>query len=140
MSGDTPTSKSQETPNALPVAVVCVLHGIYLTLCGYYGAAVIGQWEPSAMHSLYSGAGAGVLLAFCGLLSVSSSYRLYMIGVHIALLMQLVLFAVFAIQAYRSYNDPGKHERFPLFIAMAVGTILALGAMVAFKPSKKKVN
>ena len=130
--------KESDKPNAWPVANICFGHGLYLASCGYYGAAVIGKWEPSAMHSLYAGAGAGVILGLCGSLSVSSSHRLYMIGVHVALLLDVILFGVFTFQAYKSYTNIAKIERFPLFVAMSIGTLLSLVAMIAFKPPSKK--
>ena len=41
-------------------------------------------------------------------------------------------------QAYKSYGVPEKQDRFPLFVAMGVGSVVALGMMKAFKPKKKK--
>ena len=115
------------------------------------------------MHSAYAGAGGGGVLVVCSLLSVSGSYRLYMIGVHVALLLQLLFIFVFALQvppadqqgtipstlacmslphvcaqAYKSYGVPEKQDRFPLFVAMGVGSVVALGLMKVFKPKKKK--
>ena len=66
------------------------------------------------MHSAYAGAGGGAALVVCGLLSVSGSYKLYMIGVHVALLLQALFIIVFALQGYRSYGVPEKADRFPL--------------------------
>ena len=115
------------------------------------------------MHSAYAGAGGGGVLVVCSLLSVSGSYRLYMIGVHVALLLQLLFIFVFALQvppadqqgtipstlaytsmphvfaqAYKSYGVPEKQDRFPLFVAMGVGSVVALGLMKVFKPKKKR--
>ena len=115
------------------------------------------------MHSAYAGAGGGGILVVCSLLSVSGSYRLYMIGVHVALLLQLLFIFVFALQvppadqhgtipstlvcmslphvfaqAYKSYGVPEKQDRFPLFVAMGVGSVVALGLMKVFKPKKKR--
>ena len=72
-------------------------HGLYLAACGCFGAAQ-HDWAPKAMHSVYAGAGGGGALALCGLVSVSGSYKLYMIGVHVALLLQLLFIFVFAMQ------------------------------------------
>ena len=41
-------------------------------------------------------------------------------------------------QAYKSYGVPEKRDRFPLFLAMGVGSVVALGMMKVFKPKKKK--
>ena len=41
-------------------------------------------------------------------------------------------------QAYKSYGVPEKQDRFPLFVAMGVGSVVALGMMKVFKPKKKK--
>ena len=71
-------------------------------------------------------------------MTVSGKYKLYMIGTHLALLLQAVFVLVFAMQSYRSFGIPEKSDRFPLFVAMLLGSILGLAAMVLFKPSKKK--
>ena len=124
-----------EVPNAGPVAGVLVAHGAFLAACGCYGAASTG-WTPSAMHSAYAGIGSGGALGVCALLSVSGSRPLYMVGVHVALLFQVALTGVFGWQAWKSYGVPAKADRFPLFVLMCAGSVLALGAMRAFKPKK----
>ena len=110
---------------------------MFLSGCGYFGAAQ-HEFAPKAMHSLYAGTGAGAALAVCGLLAISGSYKLYMIGVHLALLLEALFLVVFGVQAFRSYGVPEKQDRFPLFVAMGVGSVVALGLMVAFKPKKAK--
>ena len=130
-------AEKKEAPNAWPSASVLLLHGLFLAGCGYYGAAV-NDFAPKAMHSAYAGFGGGGALALCALMSVSGSYKLYMIGVHIALLLQLLFIIVFAVQAFRSFGVPEKADRFPLFVAMGAGSVVALGLMVALKPKKKK--
>lgn len=125
----------EERPNAAPVASVLAVHGGYLAACGAYGAKISG-W--TAMHSLYAGAGGGLALALCGLLSVGGTKKKYMIGVHIGLLLQLLFTGVFTLQAYKSYGVPEKADRFPLFVAMAGGSVIALGLMRALKPKPKK--
>ena len=40
-------------------------------------------------------------------------------------------------QAYKSYGVPEKQDRFPLFVAMGLGSVVALGMMRVFKPKKK---
>lgn len=129
--------EKKEAPNALAVALVLLAHGAFLAGCGYHGAAQY-DFAPKAMHSLYSGAGGGAVLALCGLMSMSGSYKLYMIGVHIALLLQLLFIIVFAVQAFRSYGVPEKEDRFMLFVEMGLGSVAALGLMVFFKPKKAK--
>ena len=66
------------------------------------------------MHSAYAGAGGGLALAVSGSISIGGTRKLYMIGVHIGLLLQLVFTGVFALQSYRSYGVPEKQDRFPL--------------------------
>ena len=61
-----------------------------------------------------------------------------MIGVHAGLLLQVVFTGVFAMQTYKSYGVPEKQDRFPLFVVMSVGSVVALGLMRALKPKKKK--
>ena len=129
--------KSEEAPNALPVGAVCVAHGLFLAACGYHGAAS-HAFSPQAMHSLYSGAGGGAVLVVCGLMSVSGSRKMYMIGVHLALLLQLAFTCVFTLQGYKSYGVPEKADRFQLFCLMGLGSVAALVAMRAFKPKKAK--
>lgn len=90
------------------------------------------------MHSLYAGAGGGAALGVCGLLTVGGRRKLYMIGVHVGLLLQLAFSAVFGLQAWRSYGVPAKADRFPLFVVMCGGSVLALGLMRAFKPKAKE--
>lgn len=84
-------------------------HGLYLAACGCYGAAQ-HDWAPKAMHSAYAGAGGGAALVVCGLLSVSGSYKLYMIGVHLALLLQLLFVFVFALQVPPAYEVHDSHQ------------------------------
>ena len=125
-----------DKPNAYPVAGVLAGHGVFLAACGVFGAASNG-WAPKAMHSAYAGIGSCIVLAGCGVLSIGTRKQ-YMIGVHIGLLVQLLLTGVFSLQAYKSYGDPAKADRFPLFVVMALGTVGALGLMRALKPKPKK--
>jgi hypothetical protein len=134
---ETSCMSTEELPNAAPVAGVLAAHGGFLAVCGAYGAKMSG-W--TAMHSLYSGAGGGLALALCGLLSVGGTKKKYMIGVHIGLLLQLLFTGVFALQSYRSYGVPAKADRFPLFVTMAGGSVIALGLMRALKPKKNKTK
>ena len=62
------------------------------------------------MHSAYAGAGGGAALVVCGLLSVSGSYKLYMIGVHLALLLQLLFVFVFALQVPPAEEVHDSHQ------------------------------
>ena len=73
-------------------------------------------------------------------MSMYGSYKLYMIGVHIALLLQLLFIIVFAVQAFRSYGVPEKvaDGRFALFCLMGAGSVGALGLTRLLKPKKKK--
>eukprot|EP00320_Phaeocystis_rex_P021989 CAMPEP_0119058234 /NCGR_PEP_ID=MMETSP1178-20130426/2597_1 /TAXON_ID=33656 /ORGANISM="unid sp, Strain CCMP2000" /LENGTH=134 /DNA_ID=CAMNT_0007039143 /DNA_START=38 /DNA_END=442 /DNA_ORIENTATION=- len=132
-----PAAEKKEAPNAAPAAGVLLLHGLYLAAFGSFGAAQ-HDWAPKAMHSAYAGAGGGGALVLCSLLSISGSYKLYMIGVHLALLLQLLFTFVFVLQAYKSYGVPEKQDRFPLFVAMGLGSVVALGMMRIVKPKKKK--
>ena len=137
-----------DVPNAAPVACVLAGHGLFLLGCGWYGANISG-W--TAMHSLYAGAGGGAALGVCSLLTVGGTRKLYMIGVHVGLLgklymigvhvgllLQLAFSAVFGLQAWRSYGVPAKADRFPLFVVMCGGSVLALGLMRACKPKAKE--
>ena len=42
------------------------------------------------------------------------------------------------VQAYKSYRVPEKEDRFSLFVAMGVGSVVALGMMRTVKPKKKQ--
>lgn len=126
---------TDELPNAAPVAGVLAAHGAFLGGCGLYGA-YMSKW--TAMHSLYAGAGGGLALAACGLLSIGGTKKRYMIGVHIGLLLQLLFTGVFGLQAYKSYGVPEKADRFPLFVVMGAGSVVALVLMRLLKPPKKK--
>lgn len=64
------------------------------------------------MHSAYAGAGGGAALVVCGLLSVLGSYKLYMIGVHLALLLQLLFVLVFALQVSPADDVHGSHQAY----------------------------
>jgi hypothetical protein len=132
-----PVPAGKEKPSAGAVTAVLLLHGAFLAACGCYGAAS-ADWAPAAMHSAYAGGGTGAALVLCAIMAASQSYKLYMIGVHLALLLQLLLVGVFSWQAYRSYGVPAKADRFPLFVVMGVGSVVALAAMRAFKPKKAK--
>eukprot|EP00411_Alexandrium_monilatum_P112212 CAMPEP_0175682604 /NCGR_PEP_ID=MMETSP0097-20121207/25900_1 /TAXON_ID=311494 /ORGANISM="Alexandrium monilatum, Strain CCMP3105" /LENGTH=171 /DNA_ID=CAMNT_0016989493 /DNA_START=51 /DNA_END=562 /DNA_ORIENTATION=+ len=119
----------KELPQAGPCAVVLVAQGLFLAACGCYGAHAHG-WTKQVMHSAYAGLGGMVALATCAAMSVSGSRKLYMIGVHLALVLQAVFVFVFSLQCYKSYGVPAKQDRFPLFVAMDLGSILGLALMV----------
>ena len=53
---------------------------------------------------------------------------------------QVIFTGVFGMQAYRSYGVPEKQDRFPLFVLMGTGSVLALGMMRLLKPKKPKQN
>jgi len=126
-----------DMPNALQTAGVLAVHGAFLAACGCYGAAS-ANFAPKAMHSAYAGIGACAALLTCSGLSLAGTKKLYMIGVHIGLLLQLLFTGVFAVQAVRSYGVPEKADRFPLFVLMGGGSVAALVAMRFFKPQKEK--
>ena len=127
----------EELPNAAPVAGVLFGHGLFLAGCGLYGAAQNG-FTPKVMHSAYAGIGSCAALSVSAALSVGGTKKLYMIGVHIGLLLQVVFTGVFAMQTYKSWGVEEKADRLPLFIVMTAGSIAALGLMKALKPKKKK--
>ena len=127
---------NDDRPNATPTACVLAGHGILLAACGVYGAWS-HDFAPKAMHSAYAGIGGCVALSVCSLLSIGGTKKLYMIGVHLGLLLQLVFIGVFGLQAYRSYGVPEKADRFPLFVVMGLGSVAALGLMRVLKPKKK---
>ena len=135
-----PDKKTDDVPNALPVAGVLVMHGAFLAACGAYGAA-LNDWAPKAMHSLYAGLGGGSALAACAAMSVIGNRKLYMIGVHVGLLLQLLFTRVISVQAYKAYAVLEKvaDGRFALFCVMGVGSMSALVLMRVFKPKKKKI-
>ena len=88
------TLARKEAPNAVPCAVVLFLHGTLLLCCGCYGAHSHG-WAKAVMHSAYAGIGSCIALWICAAMTVSGLYKLYMIGVHIALLLQGIFILVF---------------------------------------------
>merc|ERR1712083_204149 len=55
-------------------------------------------------------------LGICAALTLSGSKMLYKIGVHVALLLQVVFCFVFTLQAKKAYGDPNKSDRLVLFI------------------------
>mmetsp|Transcript_23260 Transcript_23260/g.65071 ORF Transcript_23260/g.65071 Transcript_23260/m.65071 type:complete len:137 (+) Transcript_23260:69-479(+) len=128
---------SAGTPSAAPCAAVLAAHGVFLAACGCYGAHSHG-WAKPAMHSAYAGLGGMAALGVCALLTASGVKKLYMIGVHLALLLQAVFCFVFCLQAYKSHADPAKADRFALFVLMGAGSVAGLGLMVVLKPKKKK--
>ena len=129
---------STDVPKDAPkLAVIMAGHGAFLATCGVYGAYAAG-WAAKAMHSAYAGLGSGAALALCAGLTSAGTRKLYMIGVHVALLLQLTFTGVFAVQAFRSAGVPEKADRFPLFVLMGVGSAAALALMMKFKPKKEK--
>merc|ERR1712007_180937 len=107
--------------------------------CDCYGAASHG-WEKKVMHSAYAGIGSMGALCLCAGMSVSGSKKLYMIGVHLAMVLQVVFIGVFSMQTVKSYKVPEKADRFPLFVAMDLGSVFGLAGMLLLKPKKKKKN
>mmetsp|Transcript_100134 Transcript_100134/g.254695 ORF Transcript_100134/g.254695 Transcript_100134/m.254695 type:complete len:138 (-) Transcript_100134:209-622(-) len=130
-------AEKKEAPNAAPCGVVLVLEGLFLGACGCYGSWM-QNFRPGTMHSAYSGLGAMVLLVICAGLTVSGHYKMYMMGVHLALLLQALFVLVFSMQSFRSYGVPAKADRFPLFVVMDIGSVVGLSLMIALKPKKKK--
>mmetsp|Transcript_55107 Transcript_55107/g.118259 ORF Transcript_55107/g.118259 Transcript_55107/m.118259 type:complete len:135 (-) Transcript_55107:43-447(-) len=129
----------EEVPNAAPCAAVLVAQGIFLAGCGCYGAHSHG-WTGKVMHSAYAGLGGMASLSICAAMSVSGSRKLYMIGVHVALMLQALFVGVFSLQSYKSYGVPEKADRLPLFVVMGLGSMAGLGGMILLKPKKKKSN
>lgn len=128
---------AEDRPNVTATALVCVANGVLLTVCGVYGAA-LHEFAPKAMHSAYAGGAGGAALIVCAAMAAAPSKKLYMVGVHVALLLQLIFIVAFTVQAYKSHGVPERQDRFPLFVFMGVGTLVALGAMLKLKPKKKK--
>mmetsp|Transcript_46276 Transcript_46276/g.91726 ORF Transcript_46276/g.91726 Transcript_46276/m.91726 type:complete len:253 (-) Transcript_46276:101-859(-) len=128
---------NDEVPNAGPCTAVLLVHGLFLAICGCVGAASHG-WTKKVMHSAYAGLGGMFALMVCAGLVASGSRKPFFIGVHIGLVLQLVFVIVFSLQTYKSWGNPEKADRVPLFIVMGVGSAIGLGLMVAFKPKKKK--
>mmetsp|Transcript_26993 Transcript_26993/g.40854 ORF Transcript_26993/g.40854 Transcript_26993/m.40854 type:complete len:140 (-) Transcript_26993:185-604(-) len=137
MSGKTNKTEKKEAPSAGPSATVLFVQGLFLAGCGIYGSAS-RDWDPKVMHSAYAGVGCAITLIACALATISGSYKLYMIGVHLALLLQTLFVLVFGMQTYKSSTDPVKTDRLPLFVVMLIGSIVGLASMVALKPKKKK--
>lgn len=129
--------ESSEAPNATPCGLVLFVHGIFLAACGIYGAWA-NNFEVRALHSAYAGIGGLVVLHVSAALTVSGSRTMYMIGVHVALLLQVLFVGVFSMQTYKSFGVPEKADRLPLFIVMGVGSAFFFGLMLALKPKKKK--
>lgn len=80
---------SSDMPNATPVACVLSAHGAFLAACGIYGS-YLHNWKPNAMHSAYAGIGGCVALLVSAGLSAGGTKKLYMIGVHAGLALQLI--------------------------------------------------
>eukprot|EP00547_Thalassionema_nitzschioides_P010844 CAMPEP_0194258884 /NCGR_PEP_ID=MMETSP0158-20130606/42306_1 /TAXON_ID=33649 /ORGANISM="Thalassionema nitzschioides, Strain L26-B" /LENGTH=116 /DNA_ID=CAMNT_0038998451 /DNA_START=24 /DNA_END=370 /DNA_ORIENTATION=- len=114
MSGNKNKTEKKEAPSAGPSATVLFLQGIFLAGCGIYGSAS-RNWDPQVMHSAYAGCGCAATLIACGAATISGSYKLYMIGVHLALMLQALFVFVFGMQTYKTSIDPEKADRLPLF-------------------------
>ena len=117
---------------------VLLIQGIFLAACGVYGAHA-GGWEHKVLHSAYAGVGCGLFLFVCAGVTRSSQHT---IGIHLALLGQVIFVGVFARQIFKSYGVPEKADRLPLFVLMAVGSAIALAAiiMINFKPRTGKIE
>ena len=81
-------SPPTDRPNATPTALVLLCHAVFLAGCGVYGAASTG-FAPKAMHSAWAGLGSGGSLVVCSVMAILPSRKMYMIGVHVALLLQV---------------------------------------------------
>lgn len=106
-------------PEVLPSAAVMAAHGLMLAGCGMAGAGPIGT-------------ATGLTMLTCAGLTCAGSMPAYMVGVHVALLVQLVSASGFAVQAARSSLVP------PVWSAMSVSSAAAFGAMYKLKPKKEK--
>ena len=96
---------AEDRPNVTATALVCVANGVLLTVCGVYGAA-LHEFAPKAMHSAYAGGAGGAALIVCAAMAAAPSKKLYMVGVHVALLLQLIFIVAFTVQAYKSHGVP----------------------------------
>jgi hypothetical protein len=137
MAGESKEVQKKEAPSAIGCAIVLVAHAIFLSACGCWGASSKG-WAKEVMHSAYAGVGSGASLVLCAILTISGNFKLYMIGVHLALLLQGLFVLVFGIQSFRSFGVPSKEDRFPLFVVMCIGSLMMLVQMILLKPKKKK--
>ena len=101
-----------------------------LLLIGFGEAVSLGIMSALSFAAAYASRGAPK--------KGDAGYKLYMIGVHIGLILQLTFTGVFAVQSYRSYGVPEKADRHYLFVLMAAGSAAALYGMMKFKPKKEK--
>ena len=127
---------SEVPKDAWKLSAIMAGQGAYLCALGVYGAYASG-WAAKAMHGAYAGAGSFAALGLCAAITPISR-KLYMIGVHIGLILQLTFTGVFAVQSYRSFGVPEKAARHYLFVLMAAGSAAALYGMMKFKPKKEK--
>eukprot|EP00631_Chrysoreinhardia_giraudii_P006442 CAMPEP_0197413530 /NCGR_PEP_ID=MMETSP1170-20131217/381_1 /TAXON_ID=54406 /ORGANISM="Sarcinochrysis sp, Strain CCMP770" /LENGTH=131 /DNA_ID=CAMNT_0042940119 /DNA_START=13 /DNA_END=408 /DNA_ORIENTATION=- len=118
-----------------------VAYGLFLALTGWYGSAAT---KYATMHSLYSGAGGGAIVAVCGVFSWGPppakgdpNYKRWMVFVHLGLVLVGVFGVVFGIQFLRASSNPAKTLQTKLFAAMAAASGVALVGLVRAKPKKK---
>jgi hypothetical protein len=84
------------------------------------------------------GMGAAIVLAASAAASASGNFGAYMAGVHVALLLQAGSVGAFSFNAARLALQSGASQRLAVNMAMSSGSVAALGAMMRFKPKKKK--
>ena len=115
-----------------PLASAVALHGLCLVGCGFYAQSSLGKTL-------------GAALVASAPLVVSQNFPAYMVGVHVALLLQVGSAGAFGVQAARAglaqlqgakmCSVAGKLLPYAVMSASSVGTF---GAMSKLKPKKKK--
>eukprot|EP00039_Didymoeca_costata_P001233 m.50942 g.50942 ORF g.50942 m.50942 type:complete len:137 (-) comp10694_c0_seq1:2557-2967(-) len=101
---------------------VLLVYGQFLLVTGLAGWAMAG-WTGKAKHGAMMGLGGDI--AMCGLAFMASSDkdkpRARMVEFQ-AMILPIVLGAVFVWQAKKQLGDPTKQDRLYLFILMALGS------------------
>lgn len=109
---------------AAPCAAAFAAHGLFFATAGY-GAG-------------FFGAATGTALVACAAATVAGGYKSYMIGVHSALLLQLLAGGVYGFQACRACFVPAMHGELSHYATLVASSVGALFAEMKLKPKKGK--
>ncbi len=134
-----PSAEAKPKPSAGPVVVVLLVQAGLLCAVGMPAAAADPDPLAAANHSSSIVGCAGLLLLF-GTMTIAPSYKLYMIGVHLALLFQAFLVLLFGAQAIKTFAEPDKAAQFNLWKQMGIVSAVSLEVMRRLKPKKAKAE
>mmetsp|Transcript_4133 Transcript_4133/g.9160 ORF Transcript_4133/g.9160 Transcript_4133/m.9160 type:complete len:136 (-) Transcript_4133:62-469(-) len=113
-----------------------IAYGLFLAGAGTVGS-YLHNFEYTAMHSMYSGCSTGSVMLICAAMA-SLDGKVSKLGIHLSIVGTLALIVVMGVQAYKSFGNPDKFDRFVLFVIMFLGSVVNMARSIVLKPKSEK--